>query len=376
MKNPDFKKIIKELQHFPELEPPSNIVNNVMKRVTKPKQNWISKTFQFFFTSQQISFRPVTLAVPICIFLIIGYVAPSTHVRDANIAPITPKTDIISQAMQDTEASFLMGRGLMAAGLTAEALPLLQKASTAAPNNPDYAFWTGLCFSANNMPHEERASYQQAIESSPDNPSLLLNLGHSFLEEHKYDDALVYYNQVLTLDDREQVALYNTALIYHLQTKKKDEETAWKTYLDHYRYGINAIRAVQHLNNLDDFTYRIYYIGKLKIILNQKELLNVTPQQTYTYNADKLSRYLLQNPSLQLDIVTYNVKGRPTAKQNAVQLKRYLVNQLGPSLKNRIRLSWFGEKETLQTQTGNKQLAESVLIFATNENQLSKETAI
>lgn len=376
MNNPDFEKIIKELEHFPELEPPSNILDNVMKRVTKPKQNWISKTFQFLFTSRQISFRPATLAVPICILLFIGYVAPSTHVRDANIATITPKNDFISQAMQDTEASFLMGRGLMAAGLTAEALPLLQKASTAAPNNPDYAFWTGLCFAANNMPHEERASYQQAIDVSPDNPALLLNLGHSFLEEHKYDDALVYYNQVLTLDDREQVALYNTALIYHLQHKRKDEETAWKAYLDHYRYGINAFRAVQHLNNLDDFTYRIYHIGKLKIILNQKELLNVTPQQTYTYNSDKLTRYLLQNPSLQLDIVTYNVQGGPTAKQNAVQLKKYLINQLGPSLKNRIRLSWFGEKETLQTQTGNKQLAASVLIFATNENQLSKETAI
>lgn len=376
MNNPDFTKIIKELEDFPELEAPSNIVNNVMTVVTKPAQNRFIKIFHFLFTSRQVSFRPATLAIPICIAVFLLYLTPFTEVSDSRLPPRASENDIITQVMQDTEASFLMGRGLMAAGLTAEALPLLRKASMTAPDNPNYAFWTGLCFSANNMPHEERSSYQQAIESSPDNPALLLNLGHSFLEERKYDDALVYYNQVLTLDETEQVALYNTALIYHLQHKKKDEETAWKAYLDQYRYGLKAFRAVQHLHNLDDFTYRTYYIGTLRIILNQTELLNITPQHTYTYNTDKLTRYLQQNPSLQLDIVTYHIQGGPTAKQKAIQLKEYLVNQLEPSVKNRIRLSWFGQGETLQTPTGNKQLSESVLIFVTNKNQFSKETAI
>ena len=376
MNNTDFENIITKIKHYPELEPPSNIVDNVMKVVTKPQQNRFMVIFQFLFTPRHVSFRPATLAIPICIGVFLWYLTPFTQISDSPIASRTPKNDLISQAMRDTEASFLMGRGLMAAGLAAEALPLLQKASMAAPDNPDYALWAGLCFSANNMPHEERSSYLQAIDSSPENPSILLNLGHSFLEERKYDDALVYYNQVLTLNDREKVALYNTALIYHLQHKRKDEKAAWKTYLDHYRYGINAFRAVQHLNNLDDFTYRIYYVGKLKIILNQNELLNIAPQQTYTYNTDKLTRYLLQNPLLQLDIVTYHVQGGSTAKQKAVQLKEYLASQLGPSFKNRIRLSWFGEEETLQTQTGKKQLPQSVLIFTRNVNHLSKETAI
>lgn len=376
MNNKDFENIIAKIKHFPELEPPSDLVDNVMTVVTKPQQSRFLKIFHFFFTPCYVSFRPATLTIPICIVVFLYYLTPFTQSSDSKIAYRTPENDIISQVMHDTEASFLMGRGLMAAGLTAKALPLLQKASMAAPDNPDYAFWTGLCFSANNMPHEERSSYLQAIDSSPDNPSILLNLGHSFLEERKYDDALVYYNQVLTLDDKEKVALYNTALIYHLQQKRKDEQTAWRTYLDHYRYGINAFRAVQHLNNLDDFTYRIYYIGKLKIILNQDELLNITPQQTHTYNTNKLTRYLLQNPLLQIDIVTYHVQGVSTAKQKAVQLKEYLVSLLGPSLKNRIRLSWFGEEETLQTQTGKKQLSQSVLIFSRNVNNLSKETAI
>ena len=46
----------------------------------------------------------------------------------------------------------------MAAGLVEEALPLLQKASLSAPDNPEYAYWEGLCFWANGMPEKERSS--------------------------------------------------------------------------------------------------------------------------------------------------------------------------------------------------------------------------
>jgi len=260
----------------------------------------------------------------------------------------------------------------MAAGMVKEAIPLLQKASLNAPDNPYYAFWAGLCFAANDMPEKERSSYQKAIEVSPNNPTLLLNIGHSYLEERNYADALDYYNQALSIDSSEQTALYNRALIFHLQKQEAAEQTAWKTYLEHYSYGVKAFRVVQHLNNLNDYTYRTYYIGKLKIILNQKELLNFDPEVTLTYNRVRLLRYLQQNPSLTIDIITYREDNVVGSKENAVQLKKHLVSQLGPSLQHRIRLSWFDEAESVETQTGSKQLLQSVLIFASNSQPLQE----
>ncbi|BHH85655.1 tetratricopeptide repeat protein [Desulforhopalus sp. 52FAK] len=372
MEKNESEKIISKLKQLPDLEPPSHLVNAVMHKVTKRQSGWLRNVYLFLTTPHPVSFRPVTYALSICVLLVLGHLVPFPLSNGPTSSTTLGTNEMLATSSEDSEASFLLGRGLMAAGLVKEAIPLLQKASLNAPDNPYYAFWAGLCFAANNMPEKERSSYRKAVEISPDNTTFLLNIGHSFLEERNYPDALNYYNQTLSIDSNEQTALYNRALIFHLQEKKEAEQAAWKTYLAHYSYGVKAFRAVQHLNNLNDYTYRTYYIGKLKIILNQKELLNFDPEVTLTYNKERLLRYLRQNPSITLDIITYRKDNVVGSKENAVQLKKHLVSQLGPSLQQQIRLSWFGEAERVEAQTGSNQLLQSVLIFASNSQPLQE----
>lgn len=376
MKSDDIDKTTQRLAQLPEMVPPIELVEDIMAKVSQPQKGWLRIGLDFLLTPYPITFRPATLVVTTCLLVVCVYFAVNYGSGGPGIEGKQPPSYALTPTMQNAEASFLMGRGLMAAGLTKQALPLLQKATIEAPDNPEYAMWAGLCFAANGRNAEERSSYLRAIESASASPTLFLNIGHSYLEERNYEDALTYYNKVLSLESTEQKALYNRALIFHLQGKKSDEQAAWKTYLHHYSYGGNGFRAVQRLNNLDDFTYRTYQIGRLKIILNQSELLSTKPQNTGLYNKEQLFRYLHHNPSLNLDIVTYDAKSARSARKKAISIKQYLVKQFGLPFKDRIRLSWFGVPETIETEAGIKELSESVLIFARNSTQFEQETSI
>lgn len=376
MKSDDIDKTKLGLKQLPDMEPPIELVEDIMSKVSQPQKGWFRLGLDFLLTPYPITFRPATLVLTSCLIVVLGYFAANIDSGDLGLEDKLHGRYALPPNAQNAEASFLMGRGLMAAGLTKQALPLLQKATIEAPDNPEYAMWAGFCFAANGRNAEERSSYLKAIESASASPTLLLNIGHSYLEERNYEDALTYYNKVLSLESTEKKALYNKALIFHLQGKRSVEQAAWKTYLDHYSYGVNGFRAVQHLNNLDDFTYRIYQIGRLKIILNQSELLSSKPQNTGMYNEGQLFRYLHHNPSLHLDIVTYDAKSARSAREKAINIKQYFVMKLGLALKDRIRLSWFGVPEKIETDAGIKELPESVLIFARNSTQLEQETSI
>ncbi len=113
----------------------------------------------------------------------------------------------------------------------------------------------------------------------------------------------------------------------------------------------------------------------MQIILNQAALLSTKSQNTGLYNKEQLFRYLHHNPSLHLDIVTFDAKSAASARKKAISIKQHLVSQSGLALKDRIRLSWFGVPETIETTAGIKELPESVLIFARNSTQIEQETS-
>ena len=302
------------------------------------------------------------------------------RVTDINgVRPIVNQPEQINaveKALQNPQASFLAGRGLMAAGLVKEALPLLQRASLSAPDNPEYAYWEGLCFWANGMPEKERTSYIRGVSSSPATIPLLLNLGHNLLEQKEFSAALIQYNKTLSINPHEQAALYNSGLIYNLQQDSEKERETWKTYLKYYRSDRNSFRAVRRLNNLKDFTYRTYQIGYRKIILSQSALIRMQSAEDVRHEVEILADGLRNDPRLQLDIVFFHENDALTARKNAIVLKKHILAAVGEKERKRVRLSWFGEKETVQTSNGNYQLRESLLLFGRRNFNQEKETKI
>lgn len=374
MEKQNFSKIIKNIEQLPDLEPPEDMVAQVMQRIKKPRRNGFTALFSLLFTPRPVQLRPIT-AFGLCCALIFCFYALPDYNSPPQI-PVEKPIKGLAASVEGAQASFLIGRGLMEAGLEHEALPLLQKASLTQPDNPYFAYWEGICFWANGMKQEERASYLRGIEAAPDVLPLRLNLAHNYLEENDFQSALGHYEKVLTLAPKNRTALYNRALTLHLLKKQDPEQEAWLTYLDKYRIGSQAFRAVQYLNLLGDFSYRTYNLGKRKAIVDHRALLGLASRESYEQNADILVHALHHDMNLSLHIIGFNEKNVQTAKQRVRALKRYLIKELGEDQSDRIALSWFGESERTMSPAGNRNQAESLLIFARSINHTNMETKI
>jgi tetratricopeptide (TPR) repeat protein len=376
MNESDTDKLINRLQQLPEFEPPSNLIDEVMKRIEPIRPSLWQRLLTYLAMERHIILQPVPLfaaAMLVTGGFWLGRVTDTNRVQPAKKGE---QINVAEKALENPQARFLAGRGLMAAGLVEEALPLLQKASLSAPGNPEYAYWEGLCFWANGMPEKERASYIRGVGSSPETIPLLLNLGHNFLEQKEFSAALLQYNKTLSIDPLEQTALYNSGLIYSLQQDSENERETWKTYLQYYRSGTNSFRAVRRLNNLNDFTYRTYQLGYRKIILSQSALLGMQSAKEAHHEVEILAEGLHNDPRLQLDIVFFHENDALTARKNAISLKKHILAVVGEKEKKRVRLSWFGEKETVQTSNGEFLLQESLLLFGRRNITQEKETKI
>ena len=372
----DTEKLIEQLRQLPQLEPPSDLVSGVMEALQAEERSWWQKLHGYLMTSHHVTFRPLPLLVGSACMVIAFGLGMLTGLERAEMSPSPDRMTIVDKALQDVDASFLVGRSLMVAGYQKEALPLLQNASMLAPDQPEYAYWEGLCFLANGMPDKERSSYMRGIDASPDAVPLLLNLGHSFLEHRELDAALTQYEKVLAIVPEERAALYNRGLVFNLSQNPQNEKEAWKTYLKNYRVGRKSLRAVEHLNNLDDFTYRAYRLGQNQIVLNQSSMLNLDTVDGREEDVGILVQSLREAPNLSIDIVCFFENDEQAARKKAIQLKKNIVAMLGEQAKTRVRLSWFGEKEFVQTENGVHELSESFLIFGRYDNIQRKETKI
>lgn len=374
MENQEFSKIIEDINQLPELDPPEDMLPQVMQRIKKPRRNGFTALFALLITPRPVQLRPIT-AFGLCCALIFCFYALPDY-KSPTRMPVEKPIKDLAVSVEDAHASFLIGRGFMEAGREHEALPLLQKASLTQPENPYFAYWEGLCFWANGMKQEERASYLRGIEAAPDVLPLQLNLAHNYLEENDFHSALGHYEKVLALAPGNRTALYNRALTLHLLKNQGPERKAWLTYLDQYRFGSQAFRAVQYLNLLGDFTYRTYNLGKRKAIVNHRALLGLGSRQSYVQNADILVHALRHDLDLSLHIIGFNENNVQIAKRRVRALKRYLIKEIGENQSDRIALSWFGEREQTMAPARNTNQAESLLIFARPNNQANMETKI
>jgi len=376
MNEDNFEKLIEQLQQLPEFDPPATIVTNVMEKIRPATKPLWRQFLGYLARPRHITLQPLPLAGAATLAAAVFWLGMVTGMNRLQPVSQPAPISIVERALQNPQASFLAGRGLMTAGLAAEARPLLRKASLSNPDNPEYAYWEGLSYWANGMPEQERASYIRGIDSSPDTVPLLLNLGHNFLEQRELRAALLQYDKVLAIDPSEQAALYNHGLIYHLLRDSQNERAAWKKYLKYYRFGKKPFRAVTRLNNLGDFTYRTYQLGNRKIILSQSTLLNMDPSSEFYHEVGILAEGLRHTPMLHIDIVVFQENDELTARKKSLLLKSYIVAEIGPEEKKRVRLSWFGEKEAIQTSNGTHELSESLLLFGQLNSSQGKETKI
>jgi tetratricopeptide (TPR) repeat protein len=259
-------------------------------------------------------------------------------------------TGIVQEEPQDPEAQYYLGRFYLALERPEGALPHLKRAVQGDPARADYHFWLGVAYWAIRDFDLERKSYLQALAKDSKHVPARLYLAHNFLDSGEWQEALDTYDLLLRRDPYNPEALYNRALALMELYRPKEEARAWKRYLQYYPEGKWALRAVDHLNQLGEFSYRNFTIGYRRVTL---EHIPFSPGSAKLLSQGKPSLQVLGtilsiNDKIRLEVVCYKNGDPALAAARAKAVRDYLLQEF-PRLKpSRIGARGIGSKERIK----------------------------
>ena len=364
------------LRHIPDRQPPADLQQRIMAALPPKRKTLLCRVGHWFSTLLKERHRPLFAAVSMACLLLafIGGTQVDRVLRTS--AVVQPGQQVAVTENMNAAAYFFLGRSLLTANQPEQALDAFRRAEQLSPDNPKYVLWQGAAFYALGDSEGERQRYQQVLLKRPDFLPARLNLANNLLQGGRVDQAGRLYGQILERDPTEKTAMYNQALVLRLQGKTKAEAEAWKRYLRYYRTGTSASRALQHLHELGDYSYRRYQLGYRSLILNQDLLLEsagVDREREINF----LARQFVQQPLEELNIVVFMQNDARRAKQIARSLRNEIAHKVPKKYTKMIRVSWFGEPESLATANQTAVLLpEGILIFSQPTSKQHKEERI
>lgn len=263
---------------------------------------------------------------------------------------------------QDATAAYFVGRYYLAMEKPKQALPFFDQAVSLDPQDSDYWFWKGVTHWALLEFEEERAAYMKTLALEPNHISANLYLGHNYLDDERWAEALERYDRVIELDKYNPEALYNRGLALLELGKDKEGAAALLRFLEYYPDGSLAMRATERLNLQGDYTYRNFILGQRNVTLRS---MAFKPGTNDLVLESKESLYVIAammdaNEKFKLHVVAYMDGNAAAAKARAAEVKKAILSGNPHLDPNRLLLSWFGTAETIEQEGKTFTLDESV----------------
>ena len=276
--------------------------------------------------------------------------------------------EAVARDGNNARSNYYLGRFLLAGKKTDQALPYLQKAASLDPEDPDYLFWLGVAQGELGLLAQERNNYERVLEIEEKHLRALIYLGHNLLKSGNYEAALETYQKVLAVWPYSPSALYNRALIAKALKRTPEEKIGWLTYLSFYPSGALAVKAADHLNRLEDFTYRNQYIGARTITLTKIRFQPFESELAPTAkpSLDVVGATVVNMGKGKLQVVVYQEENLQLARARAVSIKQYLLEEFPELAERGIGISWFSQPESLVIEGKKLKNPESVRFFVTD----------
>ena len=265
----------------------------------------------------------------------------------------------------DAGANYYLGRFYLVDNQPEAGIRYLKRSAQLDPNHGDTYFWSGVAYSQLKQPILERKNYIKTLSLDSQHLRARTYLAHNQFEKGDYIAALKNYDRVLSVQRDNPDALYNRTLILKRLGQKPQEKRALKHYLAYYPSGAFAIRAVRRLNEMGDFEYRNYQIGKRLVPLKAIEFVPTTAEISNLSrpSLDVLGAILENNQQTSLHIIAYQKNDGKLARARAKSIKTYLLNNFTEIKPERFKLSWFGAPETIKIPPQKKFKADTSINF-------------
>jgi tetratricopeptide (TPR) repeat protein len=353
---------------------PPDLLHKVMRVVETRKQPWHLRLRRWLTRPLPMGISPVWMGAALALGLVffrLGVMSqPGTQISD----PIMLSEKSPSMEKAEAMTNYRIGRALLEAGQGDRALTFLAQAVSQDPQTADFRHWQGVAYWLQGDREKERQSYLEAVRHNPDFLPAQLNLAHHYLEGGEVQLALEQYMVVLKNDPTQPSALYNKALAYRHLDQKQQENKAFSDFLAQYRTGKWAYRALEHLQDGGDYTYRAYRMGRQRVILDSRAVL-LGDEQDRTREMRHLSQALNGLSGEELHLVVYHQGNLDEARRTALALREQL-RLVTDNREITIRTSWFGVAEQLTDERG-RELAQphSLLIFSKPAQSPAKRNA-
>lgn len=359
------------IRNLPGKKPPTDLRRKIMSALPEYKEPWLRRVMRAIGTGP-LFYRTVGALTSLALTFYGGMQFEQIFHGSSGVS----NELTAAKGNMNDEAYFYLGRSLLAAGEATGALNAFGNAEKLQPENLQYALWKGVAYQALGAVDEERQTYRQLLGKRPDLLPARLNLAHNLLQNGQASQAQQLYEQILESNPKESAALYNRAIALRMQDKQKEEAEAWKRYLDYYRTGPSAGRAMQHLHELGDYSFRMYQLGQDSVILNQDRLLD---PKGYEQNKeiDYLARHLKNRSLGKLNIVVFIQDDAQQAKLIAHSLRTAIAGRAEEIGNDSVGVSWFDEAEPIESLAKGKiDLSKGVLLFSALEENLNMEKKI
>lgn len=369
----DDRQIEELLRRTGEQDAPVWLKQKIMQRISELHPSLSQRLTSWFLHLLPLRLSPAGIVSVIVIGCAAfwGGILAERHGSDVKMQQAAHLTAFADNA----RANYLIGRGMLTGDRREAALGFFRKAVELEPDSAEYVHWQGVAYWAVGNKELEKQSYVQTVQDHPDFVPSLLNLGHSYFESGNYSTALQYYQRVLQNDGHSPQALYNSALAYQRLDDAPQAKQIFKRYLELYRTGKWAYRAVDHLHQLGDFTYRGYRIGVQDIVLNVADLLQ-TGSLVQQKEVELIARAVNRTARQELHIIAYNKEKKEQARETALNLRNQLLGQLDPEHHAPIMASWFDAAENISSANGDTlQLSPSILIFSNPLNEENRRNS-
>lgn len=262
-------------------------------------------------------------------------------------------------------ANFYYGRFLLAEKQYKKSLQYLKKARDLAPKKAEYHFWVGLAYGSIGHKKSERASYKKALKLDKDHLQSLIYLGNNQLLAKQYKDSIGSYDKALAIWPSSPTALYNRSLIQGKLGRRPEALEGWQEYLSYYPSGAMARKAVNHLNLLEDYSFRNYTLGARTVTI---EKIYFQPFSAELAPGAKKSVEFIgtiagKMKKGRLQILVYQLKNKKLAQKKAINIKKHLLKTNSNLKKQDIGISWFDIAEKIKIGNKSRTIDESVNFF-------------
>lgn len=342
------KKIEELLSGQKDREAPEWLSSRIVKRVGALSVPVMHRLIARVY-SQQPMLRFASIVMVSISLLLLGAIGGISY--KASITEKSKLTKVLLRFETNTmgRVNYHLGRALMAAGELNLAEEIFAKTAEQEPGAQDAWFWLGVSKWMIGDLTGERESYLRSISAHSEHLPSLINLGHNYLVSGEYHKALLYYEKALSISSGNPGILYNRALAYRLMNQSEAAQGAFQKYIKDHRTGKWADRALNHLRQLGDFSYRRFKIGPHMTIIDTGALL-IDPGAN-TSEIGRLAKLLDAIPEFELHLVVFRAGKLQRAKADALRLKQNLMSQMG-NVSVSIRTSWFDVPERLVLQNG------------------------